>query len=235
MFLSLSTAAHVQSLLHWFQLLTRWRKAAIIPLALSRKSEAHHRSQTQKENWVIDCISQVPLGIHKSQEQERQHGRISIGSQKTEPESASSSSVPIESQNPSAPASGDRLPSTLTEDDDIRNLPSLGVDLNPSLLSRVKDHQKNTFGQFDLTSFPIHTATWCVFARDFMWASFQMSRIVETYIGGCPNRSFSNTQDMLNILIGSLLEDEHNEEPVLLHGGRYSGEDLIHDERKRFL
>ena len=40
-----STAAHVQSLSHWFRLLTRWRKEAVILLTKSRSSKARHPNQ----------------------------------------------------------------------------------------------------------------------------------------------------------------------------------------------
>ena len=43
LFLSLSTAAHVQSLPHWFRLPTRCRKEAFIPLSKSRSSKARHQ------------------------------------------------------------------------------------------------------------------------------------------------------------------------------------------------
>ena len=56
----------------------------------------------------------------------------------------------------------------------------------------AEDHLNIRFGEP-----PINAATWCIFARGCMWASFQVSRTV--------------------ILIGSLLEDEHSEEPVILH------------------
>ena len=68
-----------------------------------------------------------------------------------------------ESQNSSAQASGDQ--STLTEDDDTRNLLSLGLELNPNLSKMVKEPHRNTFGKFDLTNFQINTATWCIFER----------------------------------------------------------------------
>ena len=67
-----------------------------------------------------------------------------------------------ESQNSGAQASGDWLQSTLTEDDDTRNLLSLGLELNPNLSIMVKETHRNTFGKFDLTNFQINTATWCI-------------------------------------------------------------------------
>ena len=97
----------------------------------------------------------------------------------------------------------DWLQSTLKDDGDIRNVLSPRVELSPNLLTIVKENRKKTFGTLHLTNIPIHTATWCVFARDCMWASFQMRRIVETYTRGCQNSSFTNTQDILNIMNGS--------------------------------
>ena len=118
-----------------------------------------------------------------------------------------------ESQNPNAQLLGDRLPSTVTEVDDIRNLLSAGVDMKSSLSSKVEENHTKTFGKFDLTNVPVKTAKWCFFSRDCMWASFRKSTSVETYIRGCQNDSFSNTQDIPNMLIGSLLENEQEGEP----------------------
>ena len=87
---------------------------------------------------------------------------------KQERQSAPSSSGRNESQNPSAQASGDQLPFTLKEDDDIRNLLAPGGELGPSLCSKVKGHRK-TVGIFDPTNFFVNTATRCVFTKDCMW------------------------------------------------------------------
>ena len=43
-----------------------------------------------------------------------------------------------------------------------------------------------------------------------------MSRSEETCNRGCQNYSFSKTQDILSILIGSVLEDELDGEPVIM-------------------
>ena len=99
-----------------------------------------------------------------------------------------------------------------SEDDDIRNLLTPGVDLNPTLSTKVEEYHRKTFGNFTLTHCPRNTATWCIFARDCMWA-FQTSRIVETCTRGCQNSSFSNTFEILNELIWSLHENEQSEEP----------------------
>ena len=57
-----------------------------------------------------------------------------------------------------------------------------------------------------------------------------MSRSVETYIRGWQNDPFSNTQDILNILSGSLLENEQEGEPVImLDGEQFSDEGLTDD------
>ena len=88
-----------------------------------------------------------------------------------------------------------------------------------------------TFTRFDLTNLPINTATWCIFARASMWASIQMSPIVETHTRVCQNTSFLNTQDIVNILSGSLLENERNEDPVILRdASQFSSECLTDDE-----
>ena len=72
-----------------------------------------------------------------------------------------------------------------------------------SRLINVKENHRNTFGKFDSTNFPTNAATWCIFACYCMWASFQMSGIVQTYTRRCQNSSLSNTQDILNIFIGT--------------------------------
>ena len=55
------------------------------------------------------------------------------------------------SKKTGAPASGYRLPYTLTEDVDRRNLLTLGLDLNWSLSTKVKENHSKTVGKFDLT------------------------------------------------------------------------------------
>ena len=56
--------------------------------------------------------------------------------------------------------------------------------MNPNLSTRVEEHVQKTFGNLGVTNFPINTATWCIFARDCMWASLQMRRTVETHTRG---------------------------------------------------
>ena len=100
----LSTAAHFQSLPHWFQLLVRWRREAVIVLTKFRSSKAHHPNQILKEKQLSrsplisaqektqsDVRGQenpsqtsgdrlhfpcVPPEIQKSRNQERQRGMI---------------------------------------------------------------------------------------------------------------------------------------------------------------
>ena len=51
-----------------------------------------------------------------------------------------------------------------------------------------------------------------------------MQRIVGTKTNGHQNSSFSNAHEILNILIGSLIENERSEEPVILRDeGQFSG------------
>ena len=103
---------------------------------------------------------------------------------------------------------------SLKEDDDMTNLLSPGVKLLPNLVTRIEESLKKTFGKLKLINFSVNTATWCIFARDCMRASFQVSRSIETCIRGCQNYSFSNAQDILNILTGSLPENEQDGERV---------------------
>ena len=72
------------------------------------------------------------------------------GCQKREHQSASSTSGRNESQNPRSQASGDRLQSTLKEDDDTVNSLSPGVHLVPNLATRVEEDLKKTFGNLDV-------------------------------------------------------------------------------------
>ena len=68
-----------------------------------------------------------------------------------------------------------------------------------------------------------------------MIASFQMSRSVQTCIRGCQDFSFSNTQDILNILTGSLLGNEQNGEQVILREEeQFSDEGLTDGEWKNY-
>ena len=92
---------------------------------------------------------------------------------------------------------------TLLEDDEIKNMLSPGLKLSPNLVTRVEQNIKRKFGKLDLKDFPIKIATWCSFARDCTWASFQMSRAVDTYTRGVP---FSNTLENRNFLIGKMSE-----------------------------
>ena len=78
---------------------------------------------------------------------------------------------------------------------------SLAVELNLNLLRRYTEHLGKTFGNVGLTNFPINTATW----RDCTLGIIpNASRHAP---GGCQISSFSNTQDILNIQIGSILEN----------------------------
>ena len=69
------------------------------------------------------------------------------------------------------------------------------------------------------------------FARDCIMTSFQMGRSIEKYIRACQNFSCSHTYDILNILTGSILENRHDEEPVIMRvEEQFSDEGLAHDE-----
>ena len=85
---------------------------------------------------------------------------------------------------------GDGLP--LKEDDDMTNLLSPGVKFLPNLVTRIDQNlQKTVLGQLSLSTLQVDTA-WCTFARGCMWASFQMSRSVETLHQRLSEYSFSN-------------------------------------------
>ena len=93
---------------------------------------------------------------------------------------ASSSFVRNEFHNPNAQASGDPLLSK--EDDDMTILLFPGVKLIPNVVMRIEVNYRTTFGNLNLTNFPVNSATVRIFERDCMCASFQMSRSVETCI-----------------------------------------------------
>ena len=112
-------------------------------------------------------------------------------------QSASSSTERKESQNRSAPASGDRLQSTLKEDDDMATLLSL-----ESRLFRIRLRKICTLRTSQ------STLQRGVSLHDCNWASFQIGRIVETYTRGCQDSSVTHTKEILNILVGCLLEHE---------------------------
>ena len=84
-------------------------------------------------------------------------------------------------------------------------------------------------GKVDLTFFPVNTATCCICARDCIWVSLQMSRSVETCIRGCQNYSSPNTQEILHILIGSLLEHEQSGELVILRDEEQIADESLTD------
>ena len=134
--------------------------------------------RTQSRYRVTDCISQVPLRIQKLQNHERRYGRSIIGC-KEESSKVHRLHQDATSCKTSAQATGDRLLFMLIEDDDMRNLLSPGVHLNPSLVMNVKENHRNTLGTFGSTNFSINTASWCICARECMCESFQMSQIVE--------------------------------------------------------
>ena len=101
----------------------------------------------------------------------------------------------------------------------MKSVVSRSRDESECVDKRKENHKENVRKFEKLTNFQVDTATWCVFACDCMWTQFQMSRIVETYTRSCQNSSLSNTQEIRNILIGSLFENEQGGEPVILHDG----------------
>ena len=106
----------------------------------------------------------------------------------------------------------------------------------PNLVTRIEENLKKNRRNVDLTKYPGNTTTWCIFARDCMWASFQMRRSVVPCIRGCQYGSFSNTQDIVNILTGSILENEQDGEPVIVRDTEpFSDEGLTDGEWKHLL
>ena len=134
---------------------------------------------------MTDCFSQVPPGIQKSR---NQMSKGFTGCHKKHL-NVSSSSGGNESHNLNVQALGDRLQSETKED---------GTQADSEL--------GDEGGRKPQTNFQVNTAALCIVARECILASFQMSRSVETCTRGCQNNSFSNAQDILNILIGSLLK-----------------------------
>ena len=99
-------------------------------------------------------------------------------------------------------ASGDLLQSTLTGDDDTRNLLTPGVDLNPSLLTNEMDNHRKTIGKIRSDKLPDKHSSVGIIPNE------QDRRGFDTR--GCQNSSFSSTQDVLKILTGRLIDDEQN-------------------------
>ena len=120
---------------------------------------------------------------------------------KREQQSASSSSARNESHLSQCTSLDRPIAVDIERDEDVINMSSPCAELG--VVGR-RTHLKETFLTLDLKNFPVNTAMWCTFARDFVWASFKMSRSVQTFFRGCQNRSFSDTQDILNILTGSI-------------------------------
>ena len=170
-FRRLSTAAHVQSCAHWFRLLTRWRKEALLLLTKSRSPKWRHQNQVQKEKKLSrwpQCDIQAHLLIsagHASGDRlnfpgdtgqpevtEAEAWKWNDNHWMSREQSASSLAGRNESQNLSARASGNLLQSPLKEDDDMMNL----FKLIPNLVTRVEENLKKTCGQLVLTNFPIN-------------------------------------------------------------------------------
>ena len=162
------------------------RRKRFLSLAAVRHQKKARR--TQARHRMTDCIHRVPPRITEP-------GSFAWKDNhwlpRRESQNASSSSGRNESQNPSAQASGDRSQSTLKEDHDIE------------LGDRCERNLKRTFGKLDFTNSPKNIATWCTFALDCM-GTISNERTVETHTRGCHNSSVTNTQDTLNVLIGSL-------------------------------
>ena len=108
---------------------------------------------------------------------------------------------------------GDRLQSK--DDDDMTNLLSPGVKLLPNLVTRIGENFKQTFGNLNLTIFPVNTATWCIFARCCMWASFQMSRSFDTCTRGC---------QCFSVALAVVSEMSRIENQLFCDQGRFSSE-----------
>ena len=100
---------------------------------------------------------------------------------------ASSSAGRDKSQNPSARATGDRMQSTLKEYDNVVSLLSREGKLIPKLVTVGGREPQENFRNIRFDELPIQH---CIFAHHCMWASFQVSRIVETHTRGFQNSSF---------------------------------------------
>ena len=71
------------------------------------------------------------------------------------------------------------------ENENVTNLLSTGVNLLPNLVTSVEEHLKKAFCNVEFDNFSSKHCDMVFFARDFMWASFQMIRSVETCIRSC--------------------------------------------------
>ena len=121
-----------------------------------------------------DCVLHVPPGIQEANKRLRQTERHIVGCPKWNDtdrrlqQNATGRKTPVSVHTDT----GCDLHRTRTNT--TQKLVTLGVDLNPSLLTNVKANHRKIFGKLTLTTFPINTSTRCIFARDFVWASFQM-------------------------------------------------------------
>ena len=115
----------------------------------------------------------------------------------------------------------------------MKNLLAPGVKHDPSFVTGVGKYHKQTCGILGLTNIPINKAAWCVFARDCKWCIIANEPKSGDVHQSCQNSSLSNTLDILNILIGCLLEDEQDGEPVTVRDEeQFSDEGLNDDEWK---
>ena len=109
--------------------------------------------------WVLPAFQ-------KSMNQKRSIWKIIIGCQK---ENSRVHCLPQDAKSLSkSQASGNRFQSLPKEDEDVKNLLSPVVKHIPNLVTRIEENLKKHFGNFGLTNFLVNTATWCIFARDYI-------------------------------------------------------------------
>ena len=146
-------------------------------------------------NRVTDCVFQDLPGFQKSPNQKRWTWRYIVGCRKE--------SSRVHRRHLDTTSSIIRMPK-LRECSQKKMRTYVGYgrqacfELGDEGGRNPQDHSPRS--NFE-NNFPVNTATWCIFARDCL--------------RGCQNYFFSNTQDILDILTGSLLENEQYGEPVI--------------------
>ena len=159
-------------------------------------------STSRARHRVTSCISQISPGMLESRNQKRHIWKITIGCHKEKMLRRH-----LCAKSPIIPMSRHRKTGCSQERMMTRQVCCLR---ESSFFRSWLRGLKNNSGKLKFTIFPVNSATWCTFARDCRWASFQMTRSVDTCIRICLNYAFANYQDILNILTGTILENKQD-------------------------
>ena len=162
------------------------KRRSVILLTKPRSSKARQQHQFQKgkelSRWSQCDIRKARLcSLHKKRRKPMSNARrtahpgASTWNEHLDTKSRAAKSVVfIKTQRVAkspCPSIGRPIAVYFKDDGDMRNLLSPGVELTPNMLTEVKDINLKTFGKIRFHELSINTATWCIFACDFMSSS----------------------------------------------------------------